>query len=337
MPTAFSPTVAATDRPTLGRRSLLAGLAALPVVFAGCGREAAGPQAASGSAPAGFRYTDARGKVIDLASTPTVVVAQSSAAAALWDAGYQVEGAYGELKTTGGKLDFQAGNLDLGRLSVIGSTYGEFDVEKYAALGPQLLIDLSFDDKTLWYVDTKVEAKITALAPTLGMHMLGRGLVEVIEAFTALAQQLGASPDASTAAKTAFETESAGLKTALAAFAGKTVMPVSRDATKVYVGNPDQNPDLSYLKSLGVTFVPYQGKATDYFQEISYEELSSYSGDVIIDDVRGRSVNQAADDQPTWKAMPAVTAGKVFDWKPAAPYSYAAYVEILKGLRPAFD
>ena len=55
---------------------------------------------------------------------PTVVVAQSSAAAALWDFGFKVKGAYGELKTTDGKLDFQAGNLQLSEITVIGSITG---------------------------------------------------------------------------------------------------------------------------------------------------------------------------------------------------------------------
>jgi iron complex transport system substrate-binding protein len=64
-----------------------------------------------------------------------------------------------------------------------------------------------------------------------------------------------------------------------------------------------------------------------YFNEISYEKLDEYSGDVIFDDSRG-GVIPAADKQPTWQALPAVKSGQVHTWKPAAPYSYRANAPI---------
>ena len=202
--------------------------------------------AASSAAAGPFSWKDARGKEIALDGPPKVVVAQSSAAAALWDAGFQVAGAYGELKVTDGKLNYQAGNLDLSKVAVIGETFGEFNIEKLAALGPQLLIDMSFDDKTLWYVDAKVESQVTALCPTLGVQMLERNLVQVIDSFTELAVKLG-----------------------------------------------------------------------------------EFDGDVIIVDARNTDTSYR--NQPTWKALSAVKAGKVYEWKPAAPYSYRSSVGILEG------
>jgi hypothetical protein len=101
----------------LSRRTLLAGLAATPVLTA-CGRAEPGTgDPTASSVPARFTYTDARGTTIDLDQVPTSVVAQSSAAAALWDAGFRVKGAYGELQAKDGKLDYQAGNLDLSQIS----------------------------------------------------------------------------------------------------------------------------------------------------------------------------------------------------------------------------
>ena len=157
----------------LSRRALLLGAGGVALTLAGCNASAREETAAgpASSTTAGFSYTDARGTKIELATVPTVVVAQSSAAAAWWDFGFKVKGAYGELKTTDGKLDFQAGNLDLSEITVIGSTYGEFNLEKYAAMGPQLLIDESFDDKNLWYVPQESAAEIEAVAPTLGIKM----------------------------------------------------------------------------------------------------------------------------------------------------------------------
>ncbi len=316
------------------RRTLLAGLAATPFLAA-CGAGSSAAPGASGASSAGaarFTYTDARGKAIDIAPVPTNVVAQSSAAAALWDAGIEVKGAYGELKTTDGKLDYQAGHLDLAQLSVIGSTYGDFSVEKFAAVAPQLVVDLSFDDKTLWYLDAKVETQAAALCPTLGVHMLNLNLVQVIEEFAELAQKLGADPAVSASAKTGFDAASTTLKDAITRAGSATIAPLSFDQDNVYVGNPDQAPDLAYAKTLGARFV--DAKTSDYFATVSYENLPDYSGDIVIVDARNTYTGYR--DSAVWKSLPAVQAGRVFEWKPAAPYSYASSVAVLDGFTQAY-
>lgn len=315
-----------SSRP-LSRRSLLLGAGGVAALgLTGC-NASANPEAAapSASGATGFSYTDARGQQISLPAAPTVVVAQSSAAAALWDAGFKVKGAYGELKQTDGQLDYQAGNLQLSELTVIGSTYGEFNTEKYAALRPQLLIDMSFDDKTLWYLPTDSASKIEAVAPTLGITMLNKNLLDIIGEVMTLAGQLGADTTAATAAaKTQFEGSVEAIKTAVAAQPDLTVLAVSRAADKAYIANATQHPDLAYLATLGVSFVDHRGKPADYFTEISYEELDKYSGDLVISDSRNYADQPGSDVAATWEALPGVKAGQVFAWKPAAPYSYAA-------------
>ena len=280
----------------------------------------------SAVAPGGT-YTDARGQKVAIPAAGGVVVAQSSAAAALWDAGFQVKGAYGELKTTGGKLDYQAGSLDLAKLTVVGTTYGEFAVEKYAALNPKLLIDLSFDDKTLWYVPANSAAQIGAIAPTLGVKMLGLQLPAIIEEFVGLAQQLGADPGTAVKAKVDFDAAAAAVKSAGSAKAGIKVLVVSRNVDKVYVADPKMGPDLAHWASLGVSMVgpSVQLKETDYFQELSWEQIGTFKADVILYDAREvAGAAAAAAKISTWAAMPAVKAGQVYPWYAAAPYSYKA-------------
>ncbi len=323
----------------LSRRALILGAGGAALVLTGCNASAGGGEA--GASPAassagGFTYTDARGKQIDLPAVPTVVVAQSSAAAALWDAGFKVKGAYGELKETDGKLDYQAGNIQLSELTVIGSTYGEFNVEKYASITPQLLVDMSFDDKTLWYVPQESADKVEALAPTLGMKMLSKNLLDIIGQFMDLAAKLGAdTATATAAAKTEFEGSVAAIKTAVAAQPDLTVLAISRAADKAYIANATQHPDLAYLATLGVKFVDHGGKASDYFTEISYEQLDKYSGDLILNDSRNYADQPGSDVSATWDALPAVKANQVFAWKPAAPYSYAANIAIFADLAKA--
>jgi iron complex transport system substrate-binding protein len=329
----------------LGRRALLAGGAGLlGLALTACGSgsdDTAGATTndAATEAAKGFTYTDARGKKIDLDTVPTVVVAQSSAAAALWDAGFKVKGAYGELAATDGKLNYQAGNLDLSGITVIGKTYGEFSVEKYAGLAPELLVDMSFDPTSLWYVPADSAKKIEAIAPTLGIHMFDKNLVEIIGEFTALAASLGADTNAPAvvSARAAFEAAVAKVKAAVAAKPGLRVVAMSRTADEAWIANAAQHPDLAYLAYLGVTFVPHGGKAADYFTQVSNEQLEKYSGDLVLDDARDPAGQKKADAVPTWKALPAVKAGQVFDWKAAAPYSYAASVSIFDAFAAALE
>ncbi|HEU5485855.1 MAG TPA: ABC transporter substrate-binding protein [Microlunatus sp.] len=318
--------------PLVGRRALLAGLGALSVAsLVGCNASAgAGSQAASPSGEGSFSYTDARDKAVEFALPATAVVAQSSVAATLLDFGYQVAGAYGELKPIDGKLGYQAGDLDLSKITVLSDVYGEFDVEKFAAMNPQLLIDLMFEPGVLWYLPNDLQTKVEQVSPTIGMEMLNLGLVEIIGNFSELAGKLGADQTAAavTDAKQAFDDATAKAKAAIAAKPELTVVGVSRSADKVWITNADQAPDLGYWKSLGAELVDHGGKPTDYFTEISYEQLDEFSADIIYDDSRGGVIPEA-DKQPTWQALPAVKAGQVVAWKPAAPYSWKTNAPIL--------
>lgn len=323
----------------LTRRGFLRGVGATGVLLglAACGDSGStagtGDGASGGARP--FRYTDGRGTTVDLAARPTRVVAQSSAAAALWDAGFQVTGVYGELGTTDGKLNYQAGNLDLSKIEVVGKTYGEFNLERYAALRPELLVDMSFDDKTLWYVPEGSADKVYALAPSIGMKMPGLDLPAIIENFMALAVQLGADPDAAPvkAARTGFQGAVDEVKAAIAAKPGLRVLAVSRDPAKLYVADPNAHPDLKHLASLGATFVTPSRpmKSGEYFEEVSWEQAGRYSADVVIYD--GREVATVAETVSkiaTWTNLAAVKAGQVYRWRTAAPYSYAASAPIYR-------
>ena len=72
----------------------------------------------------------------------------------------------------------------------------------------------------------------------------------------------------------------------------------------------------------------------DGFATVSYEKIGDYAGDVILVDARNTYTKYQR--SAVWKSMPAVKAGRVFAWKPAAPYSYAASVPILQGFGEAY-
>ena len=283
-----------------------------------------------------FEFADARGKDVKLDTTPQVVVAQSSVAAALWDAGYHVAGAYGELTPVDGKLSYQAGSLDLDKVKVLGKTYGEFDVEKYGLMNPELLIDSSFDGKSLWYVPAEQSEQILALAPSLAVPGTFPNTTDAIETFVSLAGKLGADTGSAALAaqKKAYEAALADIRT-ISASSGLKVAIVSGDSDSLYVVDPKNLSEATTLADAGLDIIAPEKHTTDTFQQYSWEQAGSVLGsaDVILLDARlTPSAKADLEKIPTWASLPAVKAGQVGQWFAAAPYSYKSYAKIFGDL-----
>lgn len=309
------------------------------LVLASCGGSDAASSSASASTSTGpFTFDDARGETVEIDSTPTTVVAQSSVAAALWDAGYQVKGAYGEL-TPGadGELSYQAGNLDLDSVDVIGQTYGEFDTEEYALMNPDLLIDFSYDDSTLWYVPQAQAEEVEGLAPTLAVPGTYSDTDTAIETFVDLAGALGADTDSAelTQAKSDYEAALAAVGS-VAESSGLTVAIMSPSKDSLYVAKPEALAEGTTLENQGLDLVEPTGSSeeTDVFAQQSWEEATDYKDvDVILVDARTYDAYKADLEKiKTWTSLPAVEAGQVYPWYAAAPYSYASYASVFAEL-----
>ncbi|MFG1921952.1 ABC transporter substrate-binding protein [Cryptosporangium sp. NPDC048952] len=293
----------------------------------------------SASASAGpFEFPDARGKNVSLEKTPQTVVAQSTVAASLWDAGYQVKGAYGEL-TPGadGKLSYQAGSLDLTKVEVLGKTYGEFDTEKYALMNPQLIVDQTFDKKALWYVPQAQASRVEKLAPSLALPGQFTDTDEAIKTYVDLAGKLGADTE-SDALKTAKTNYESALKSVsdVAKSSGLKVAIMSPGKDSLYVVVPDKLSEGTTLKAQGLDLInpTKMPGAADVFAQQSWEEATAYQDvDVILVDARTYDGSKADLAKiATWANLPAVKAGQVYPWYAAAPYSYTAYAKIYQEL-----
>lgn len=323
-----------TSPARLSRRSLLlgaasaAGLALLP----GCSNDPA-----LQSQPAGpWEFTDDRGVKITRPARPAKVVAQVSAAAALWDLGIRPVGIFGETKNADGTSNHLAGSVDLTSVTSVSEKFGEFGIEKFASLQPELLVAPIHVPKELWYVPKESVAAIEAIAPTLGVNYLNSSVDKVIDRYAVLAGELGADLTAEPAvkAKQEFAVASKELSEMAAAKKGLRVLFVSGGPDGFYFANPAAFADLALLKRLGVGLLtPKVDPKEPHWESVSWELADKYPADVILYDSRSAALfTTDRAKYPTYARLPAVKAGQTFAWNPETPTSWAAFAPALRQL-----
>lgn len=335
----------------LTRRGILAagGALGLGAVLAACGDDDSSSggsksteSAAAKSGP--WTFKDDRGTTVKLDKVPANIVAFTGVAAALHDYGIQVKGVFGPTKTTDGKADVQAGDMDISKVEILGNVWDEFNVEKYAALAPDVLISTMFDNAgTLWYVPEASKDKVAKLAPSVAVSVYDRQLTAPLERMWELAGSLGADMTAAgvTDAKKRFETAATRLRAAAKAKPDIKVMAGSASEELFYVSGTNLSIDLEYFKALGVNFVepPESAKAVGggWYESLSWENVDKYQADIIMMDDRSSTIQPADITKPTWKQLPAVKAGQVIARSPEPILSYDKCVPLLETLAEALE
>ncbi|MFI7503550.1 ABC transporter substrate-binding protein [Streptomyces sp. NPDC049687] len=335
----------------LTRRGILAagGALGLGAVLAACGdddaKSSGSASSASASAKSGpWTFKDDRDTTVELDKIPANIVAFTGVGAALYDYGVQVKGVFGPTKTTDGKADVQAGDMDISKVEILGNVWDEFNVEKYAALAPDVLISTMFDDAgTLWYVPEASKDKIAKLAPSVGISVYDRQLTAPLERMWELAESLGADMGAAkvTDAKKRFEAAATRLRAAAKAKPDIKVMAGSASAELFYVSGTNLSIDLEYFKALGVNFVepPESAKKEGggWYESLSWENVDKYAADIIMMDDRSSALQPAAITEATWKKLPAVKAGQIIARSPEPILSYDKCVPLLESLAEALE
>ncbi|MEU9392565.1 ABC transporter substrate-binding protein [Streptomyces sp. NPDC048324] len=335
----------------LTRRGVLAagGALGLGAALAACGDDAKSGSSGSGETAAAksgpWSFKDDRGQTAKADTIPSNIVAFVGVAAALYDYGIQAKGVFGPTKTKDGKADVQAGDMDVSKVTVLGNEWGQFNIEKYAALAPDALISTMFDDAgTLWYVPEESKKKILAVgAPSVGISVYDRQLTEPLQRMLQLAESLGADTASSrvTAAKKAFEDAAARLRAATKANPGIRVMAGSASQDLFYVSGSNLSIDLEYFKALGVNLVepPEKAKAKGggWYESLSWENVDKYAADIIMMDNRTSAIQPADITEATWKKLPAVEAGQVIARNPEPILSYDKCTPLLTSLAEAIE
>ncbi|MFJ6723392.1 ABC transporter substrate-binding protein [Streptomyces sp. NPDC091281] len=335
----------------LTRRGVLAagGALGLGAALAACGDDDAksgGSASTEGaSAKSGpWTFKDDRGTTVKLDKIPANIVAFTGVAAALFDYGIVVKGVFGPTKTTDGKPDVQAGDLDISKVEILGNVWDEFNVEKYAALAPDVLVTTMYDKAgTLWYVPEASKDKIAKLAPSVGVSVYDRQLTAPLEQVWKLAESLGADVTGAKAtdAKKSFETAATRLRAAAKARPEIKVLAGSASDQIFYVSGTNLSVDLEYFKSLGVNFVepPESAKAEGggWFESLSWENVDKYPADIIMMDDRAQAIQPDAITKATWKKLAAVKAGQVIPRSAEPILSYEKCAPLLDALAEAIE
>ncbi|MEU7299212.1 ABC transporter substrate-binding protein [Streptomyces sp. NPDC007189] len=334
----------------LTRRGLLAagGALGLGAALAACGDDkgkgSGSGNGTNGSTSGPWSFKDDRGTTVKLDKVPANIVAFTGVGAALYDYGIQVKGVFGPTRTKDGKADVQAGDMDISKVTVLGNAWGQFNIEKYASLAPDVLITTMFDGAgTLWYVPEESKKKIAPLAPSIGISVYDRQLTQPLQRMWELAASLGADMKAAkvTDAKKRFEAAAARLRAAAKARPGIKVMAGSAGDQLFYVSGTNLSIDLEYFKALGVNFVepPESAKKQGggWYESLSWENVDKYQADIIMMDDRSSAIQPADITKPTWKKLPAVKAGQVIARSPEPILSYDKCVPLLTSLAEALE
>ncbi|MFF4758973.1 ABC transporter substrate-binding protein [Streptomyces sp. NPDC001292] len=335
----------------LSRRGILAagGALGLGAVLAACGDDEAKDGGSGGKAAAGasgpWSFKDDRGQTVKADKAPSRIVAFIGVAAALHDYGVRVEGVFGPTTTKDGKADVQAGDMDVSKVTVFGNEWGQFNIEKYASLAPDLLVSTMFDDAgTLWYVPEESKRKILAVgAPTVGISVHDRQLTEPLQRMLALAKSLGAdvTGDNVKQARKRFEDAAARLRAAARSKPDIKVLAGSASQDLFYVSGTNLSIDLEYFKALGVNFVepPESAKKQGggWYESLSWENADKYAADIIMMDNRTSAIQPADITQGTWKKLPAVRANQVIARDPEPILSYDKCAPLLEDLAKAIE
>lgn len=331
----------------LTRRGLIAagGVIGLGVALAACGSDDKGGkdvESGGGKKDGPWSFTDDRGQAVKTQSgtTPKNVVAFTGTAAALHDYGIEVKGVFGPTKAKDGKPDPQAGDLDVNKVEIIGNVWGEFNVEKYAALAPDLLVTAMWEKDALWYVPDQSKDKILKLAPSVALWAAHTTMPKALERHAQLAESLGADlKDTKVVdAKARFEKAAARLRAAAKSKPEITVLVGSASAELFYVSEAKMSADTLYFQELGVKFVKPKVDKAGFFENLSWENVGKYEADIIMMDNRTSAI-QPADlgSKPTWAKLPAVAAGQVVPRVTEPIYSYAKCAPILEDLAKAIE
>jgi iron complex transport system substrate-binding protein len=281
-----------------------------------------------------WSFTDDRGVEVTLERPPERIVAQEDAAAALWPFGIRPVGVFGNAPLGENP---QLEGEDLSGVESVGEVFGEINLEKLAALDPDLIVVPTwppYGASGMGFKDDQQLETVAQIAPIVAVNVR-TPYTSMLDRFADLAQALGAnveSPDV-VAVREELDTALQELRAAIEAKPGLRVMAVSANPDQLYVADPGGYSDLQLYQALGLDVVVPTTNLQYGWEELSWERADKYPADVILYDGRAGTLSpEQLAQQPTWKALPAVEAEQIGPWYVGTTYSVPFFTEHVKEL-----
>jgi iron complex transport system substrate-binding protein len=302
-------------------RRLAGGLLALTVlsVSACSGADRGGDTAAA--AESGWEFTDDLGNTVTLDEAPTRVAGLNDVLSSLWNYGIEPVAAWGQ---TSIEDDVAFEGKDLSGVEIVGTSYGQIDLEQLAAADPDVIVasvyptdsEGTIDETSPLYGFESIEQQeqVAEIAPIIGI-VWGGSAADVIERTAELAGALGADLDGDlvTAAREDYEAASTALTEAAAG--GVSVLPVyATESDGWWMAKAPDDPSLHLYQDLGVNFVDPGGDGF-FWNSVGWEEVPNHPSDVLLYSLRFSMSPEEIAAQPTAALLPSVQAGQLYPWK----------------------
>jgi iron complex transport system substrate-binding protein len=258
-----------------------------------------------------WEFTDDTGQVVRAARRPERTVAYVRAGAALHDLGVRPVAVYGS-DHDGDRIDpAKGGALPAAAVPYLGPG-GTLADEDLAALRPDLIVDVTYDEKSAYALDEALAGRLGV--PLLTLSVGGAPLTAILERFGALAAALGTQQPAPGAVPELGVAEDA-LRAALAAGPPPRVLALSgAGPDRVHLARPDTWPELHHLSGLGVPLLDQGPGPGVNWLTTGWEHVTRLRPDLLLVDGRAHA------------SRPRTGSGAVaVPWNPEAPPSAAAY------------
>jgi iron complex transport system substrate-binding protein len=217
--------------------------------------------------------------------------------------------------------------------------YGEINVEKLAALEPELIVSsftpLREGDPLRGFADLEQQETVAKIAPIAAFDA-SLSATEIIARYEELAASLGVdleSPELS-AARERFDAAVEELQAAAAEKPGLTILAVSAYPDNLFVADPGDFQDTKDYVRWGLEFAAPPPE-TPYFETLSWERADTYPADLILHDATAPL--EAIEEKPTWHALPAVDAGQLVPWKLVTVMNRSLFTESIQTLAEAIE
>jgi iron complex transport system substrate-binding protein len=301
-------------------RRLVGGLLALAVVsVSACSSDDGDGTAAASDSE--WEFTDDLGTTVTLDEAPTRVAGLNDVLSSLWNYGIEPVAAWGQ---TSIEDDVAFEGKDLDGVAIVGTSYGQIDLEQLAAADPDVIVASVYPTDSAGTIDEasplygfesiEQQEQVAEIAPIIGI-VWGGSAADVIERTAELAGALGADLDGELVSSAREDYEAASAALTEAAAGGVSVLPVyATQSDGWWMAKAPDDPSLHLYEDLGVAFVDPGGE--DYFwNAVGWEEVPNHPSDVILYSLRFSMSPEQIAAQPTAALLPAVQAGQLYPWK----------------------